>query len=160
MDPTGTAADAPVDRRLVDHCLRQYADVTGPDLRIADTLTPLRDALAGGRVRVSGPMAVDGRELLRLDPVAEIPAAAGDPELDAANQAAAETEAARGVVYVDPATQLPVRTETEPASGGSTIEYLPRSPENLALLVPPVPAGYTQVDQLAHDDVRVAGCVG
>lgn len=157
MDAAGTTADVPVVRRLIDHCLRQYADITGPDLRIAYTLTPLRDALAGGQLRVSGPVAVDGRELLRLDSVVETPADTGDPERDAANQAAAE--AAREVVYVDPASQLPVRIETDPASG-STVEYLPRSPDNLARLVPPVPAGYTQVDRLAHDDVRTAGCIG
>ena len=155
MDPA--AADAPDDRRLVDHCLHQYADVTGPDLRVADTITPLRAALASGRFRVSGPAVVDGRDLLRLDPVIETSAATGDPERDAADQAAAE--AAREVIYIDPATQLPVRIEAGPTNG-STIEYLPRTPENLTLLVPPVPAGYTRVDELTHDDVRTAGCAG
>jgi hypothetical protein len=155
MDPAAT--DVPVDRRVVDHCLHQYADTTGPDLRFADTITPLRDALAGGQYRVSGPAVVEGRELLRLDPVIETPAATGDPERDAAERAA--EEAARKVVYIDPATQLPVRIEVGPTNG-STIEYLPRSPENLTLLVPPVPAGYTQVDEIAQDDVRTAGCAG
>jgi hypothetical protein len=46
------------------------------------------------------------------------------------------------------------------ATTTTDIEILPRTPENLGLLVPPVPAGYALVDQLALDEVRAAGCVG
>jgi hypothetical protein len=93
---------------------------------------------------------------------------------DAEVASAAATGAS--IVYVDPATDLPVRIEDQNVSasidtdgvlttrpeGPSTntyLDYLPRTPGNLELLVPPVPAGYAQVDQLALDEVRAAGCV-
>jgi len=166
---------AAVPRRFVDHCLHQYADRSEGDLQVNDLVTPLRDGLAGGRFEVDGTEVVDGRELIRLRPVVDLPTPSGNPEDDAA-----EATAALGiqqVVYVDPATHLPVRlVESHPGvqfdaetgtiatlpGGPSTttdIEILPRTAGNLALLVPPVPAGYTQVDQLAQDEVRASGCV-
>jgi hypothetical protein len=61
--------------------------------------------------------------------------------------------------YIDPATNLPVR---EGGQDGATtsVEFLPRSAESLALLVPPIPEGYTQVDTPALDDERHSlGCL-
>jgi hypothetical protein len=165
----------PVGRRWVDHCLHQYADTEQTELRMADAVTPMRDALAAGQFQLTGPATVDGRELLRLDPTIDLPEPTGDPDRDTAELAAAY--ARMQIVYVDPTTQLPVRIEpavsgvgteadgthtTVPAEPGSgqTVELLPRTADDLALLVPPIPAGYTRVDHPALDEVRLAGCVG
>ena len=141
-----------------------------------DVVTPLRDQLDAGRLEVAGPAVVDGHELLVLRPAVELPAPTGTPDDDLA--AAADALGHQQEVYVDPVTLLPVRlvessvgvgidTETgviDTVPGGSAttttdIEILARTAENLTLLVPPVPAGYTRVDQLALDEVRTAGCV-
>jgi hypothetical protein len=161
-------------RRLVDHCLHQYADRREADLYYSDVVSPLSEELAAGAFTVDGTVTVDGRELLRLVPV-EVPLeTTGDPVDD--DELMAVATIGTQIVYVDPATYLPVRIEDQrasaspedgvPTSGSSApssntyLEFLPRTPANLELLVPPVPAGYTQVDQLALDEERAAGCVG
>ncbi|HEV7761838.1 MAG TPA: hypothetical protein VGO78_22680, partial [Acidimicrobiales bacterium] len=165
--------DAP--RRFVDHCLHQYADRREPDLYYSDVVSPLVEELAAGTLVVDGTVTVEGHELLRLVSVVEPPEPTGDPINDAELLAMATADA--HTVYVDTATYLPVRIEdpnvstsidedgvvTTVPEGPSTntyLDYLPRTPGNLELLVPPVPAGYTQVAQLALDEVRAAGCVG
>jgi hypothetical protein len=176
LDADGPESLDGVPRRFVDHCLQQYADRREGDLRMHDVVTPVRDQLAGGRLEVEGPAVVDGRELLVLRTVVELPGPTGNPDDDLA--AATEALGHQQEVYVDPVTLLPVRlvetsvgvgidpdtgvVDTVPGGSATTttdVEILPRTPENLALLVPPVPAGSTRVDQLALDEVRAAGCV-
>jgi hypothetical protein len=215
LDGERPPIEDPVPRRLVDHCRHEYADRVELDLQMFDVVTPLAEGLAVSDYEVSGPVDVDGRDLLVLTPLppratsdsneaaeealaeiqAELEAGGNTPaealaeiqaeleaeghtpaeataleearaDLEAQVQADIDAEAADpalhegGIIYVDPATNLPVHLGQAGSGEGKDIEYLPRTAENLALLVPPVPDGYTAVDQLALDEVRAAGCVG
>jgi hypothetical protein len=173
----------PVPRRLVDNCLHQYADVTDPELQMFDVLTPLRVDLAEGEWVVDGPVDVDGRTLVKMTYVVVSP---GDmhidpPETDGEPNTAAEQESAAAALeaiqeavetdlraqqqtlYVDPDTDLPalvVQGEHQDLGQAQELDYLPRTAENLQVLVPPVPDGYEQVDELVRGDVREQmGCV-
>jgi len=119
-------------QRVVDYCTRQYADhvdTDGASIDVdPDALGSLRDDVAGGRLMEDGTEVVDGRELIRLTRI-EPAGAAGD------------------VVLVDPDTYLPVRARGTLDGGvtfSQTYEYLPRTPENLARLLPPIPEGFTE----------------
>jgi hypothetical protein len=141
---TGPTVESPAHsgQRAVDYCSQQYIehrDTGGASTDIEfDGIRQLRDALAAGRWVEDGTEVVDGRELIRLIR-AEGESGAGD------------------VMLVDPDSYLPIRLRGTIAHGGfgetfsQTYEYLPRTPENLALLRPPVPDGFTQVDQFTND---------
>jgi hypothetical protein len=188
IDDEGSSTASEVPTRLVDDCLRQYADRQQLPLQFSDAVTPIRDQLAAGGYVVDGTVTVDGRQLIRV-------AAGAQPEDTVVDFGEVTDPGERSkvlsnesvemlhlltqpVVYVDPATYLPVTivqqdghvsadlddgridvVRTGPADE-QQVEFLPRTAESLALLVPPVPAGYTLVDQLALDEVRAAGCVG
>ncbi len=134
----GPAVDSPAHsgQRVVNYCTRQFVDhieTDGASTDVdADALGGLRDDVAAGRLIEDGIEVVDGRELIRLIGRAQAPTA-------------------REVVLVDPDTYLPVRARGTMETGerfSQTYEYLPRTAENLALLLPPIPEGFTQVDPL------------
>ena len=133
--------------REVDYCFSDYSDTEQPWLPVGTEAQQIRDQLADGTLVASGTEVVDGRELIRLlQPVPE-----GMPE---------DTDAA---VYVDPDTYRPLLQRIYPGTEYETIvtiEYLPRTPENLSLLVPTVPAGFTQVAAPHEkDELDSAGCL-
>jgi hypothetical protein len=110
--------------RAVDHCRRQYADITGPVVT-EPGWGFIRFFLDTGDVVEDGHQEVDGRDLIRI-----------------------RNEDGSYVVLVDPETYLPAQI-TERFLGGeptvTTYERLERTEENLALLSPPVPDGFTVV---------------
>lgn len=148
-----------VPSRFVDHCLGQYADREQPYLSVGTPAESFLRWLGAGAWVMDGTEVVDGRALLRLvlfDPAME--EATGTISEHADDQAAEATAVGSGeVMYVDPETHLPV---LHVAGGSRTeIELLPRTAENLGLVVPPVPDGFARVETPALDDQRIAhGC--
>lgn len=136
-EPIGVADTLHVHRRLVDHCLRQVSDYPGDLIVGGGEAEVIRNGVEGGELEIVGTEVVGGRELVKLGP--------------------APGTAAISVVYLDPETLLPV--ETTRGELRYTFEYLPRTAENLALMVPPEPPEYPEVPTMADDDARrVAGC--
>jgi len=138
---TGPTIDVPAHsgQRVVDYCTRQYVDhvdTDGASVDVKGDFGTLRDAVAAGRLSEDGTEVIDGRELIRLTRIEPVPGVADH------------------VVLVDPDTYLPVRARGRLSSGetfSQTYDYLPRTAENLALLLPPLPEGFTQVDSLSRD---------
>jgi len=138
----GTASDATNDvfggdldeddvMRIVSHCRHEVSDETQSAMT-ATPAWPFRDEPDGFvppseiTAVVDGHETVDGRDLVRVK--------------------VAETGE---VVLVDPATSLPVSGITEPGTPDqalTTYDYLPRSPENLELMLPPsAPDSYEHI---------------
>jgi hypothetical protein len=134
--------------RNVDHCFREYQD---EELRLP--LEAVREAMPenrrvgaipeamfdDGELVADGTEVVDGRELLRY--------------LDDEND---------GVVWLDPETRELVRqryaTRTDDEQT-TTYEFLARTPENLAVLAPEVPPGYTTpFTDRTDEEWAAAGC--
>lgn len=141
--------------RVVDHCRRQYADdpdVTSEPITGESDPRAVLDALAAGELAEDGTEVVDGRELVRL--------------VGTTGETTGDELAMTREVLVDPATDRPVMEREwapdAPADGGydeTVYDYLPRSAENLALVVPAIPDGYTQVAYAAAwDDLEAGGC--
>jgi hypothetical protein len=158
LDQPSPGNDEAIPARTVDHCLRQYTDGSDPGLpsgsgapRGVSEAQVIRNRLADGRLVEDGTQTVDGRELIRLRDV--------PPEDDGFNYTGPAEDT---VVLVDPDTYRPISLRSYPDSEHEyvqTFEYLPRTEENLALLSPPVPEGFTQVDALPGDAERsAAGC--
>lgn len=130
--------------RRIDHCFREYTDdpTASSGVPSGTEVDEMQRALDEGRLVVEGERELDGRATIRL-------------RYDGA-------EPREGYVWLDATTLLPFRAEGQEDSDGAfveTTELLPRSAENLETLVPPVPAGYTKVDQLRDPDAgAVAGC--
>jgi hypothetical protein len=136
VDPVGT--------RTVDHCLSEYADdLSEPtDSSPSTWADELEESLNAGSLVVDGREVVEGRDAIRLR------IAPPDPR--------------DGFVWLDATTLLPFRSEGHADSDGAfteTFEFLRRSEENFDLLVPPVPARYTKVDEIPDRNPSApAGC--
>ena len=133
--------------RTVDYCFREYTEAPEAQLPPRKEAELLRDGLADGSLVVDGTEVVGGRELVRL---------ADRDSLDLAPDL-------RIVQLVDPETFLPAGAigygGLEADGYVQTIDYLPRTPENMALLVAPVEPGFALVDSLRGDADRAdAGC--
>jgi len=126
--------------RTVDHCVSEYSDdVAEPGTKAPpDTSADyFEERLVEGRLVVDATVEFKGRDAIRLR--IEPP----DPR--------------SGYVWLDATTLLPFWSEGSADSDGDfteAFEFLPRS-ENLDLLVPPVPAGYTKVDKVPDRGVML-----
>lgn len=186
MPPPGTPPFDPslpqITMRKVDHCFGEYRDFEQAALPGSNEAARVRDGLADGSMVRDGTQVVDGRELIRVvpviapatgagdagpgttptdtstpqttpaDPDAPSPAPDGEPTLDTDH-----------VTLVDPESYRPVMLLGYPGSSAEyvmTVEYLPRTPENLALLSPPVPDGFVPTDVVRGDGERVDRCGG
>jgi hypothetical protein len=131
----------PVGTRTVDHCVSAYADDLSKqgDLPPNSSADDLEARLAEGRLVVEATEEFRGRDAIRLR------IAPPDPR--------------DGFIWLDAATLLPFWSEGQADSDGAfteAFEFLPRSAESLDLLVPPVPAGYAEVENLPDRGVKLA----
>jgi hypothetical protein len=134
--------------RSIDHVHHTFSDnCVGENGIIGsgeDVAAMISRELAKGHYFQDGTEVVDGEELL----VVRIRSGIGE---------SGEWESSsRSALYVDPDTHLPVGQRIYDEDGrlthDETVEYLPRTPENLALTTaPPVPAGYTRVGRPIDD---------
>jgi hypothetical protein len=145
---------------VIDHERREYWTDSAEDLveapgPIADRV---RERLAADGWVLEGTEVVDGRTVERYvaspleyrlcgDPGGHTDDGCGPPGVD---QEVVQVQ--RHVVWIDPATGRPVReVEDDPGGAGVELEtgyeFLPRTPENLALLEAEVPEGYRLVER-------------
>jgi hypothetical protein len=163
----------PIPNRTVDHCFSEYADGVQPSIPVGPGSGTewVGNALEWGWWTEDGTQVVDGRELLRFrEMLSDVnanppPGPGGDQETTTPQPSVtgpAPEDEVLGIALIDPETDRLVTYTGYPGSEAEytmTLEYLPRTPENLALLVPPVPEGFTQVDALRSDgDRAAAGC--
>lgn len=143
-------SDHPVEQvRTVCYDVRRYGQGEAPMVTPVSEAERIRQMVEADMLVEDGTEVVDERELIRLRAV----------PTDALPD--------RGAYLVDPETYRPVMYRGEPSeltdqdgqvhrfSGSVTrFEYLPRTTENLALLSPPVPDGFTEVssEELQHID--------
>jgi hypothetical protein len=129
--------------RMVDYCFEEYVESEQQALPARNEAEFVGEQLADGKLIEDGTEVIDGRELIKLRTPGDY---------------------AEHTYYVDPDTYRPVQLHGYPDDAGvpgyvMTFEYLPRTPENLALLVAPLPGGFSQVDALPTDGQRLAaGC--
>jgi hypothetical protein len=129
--------DRPPTYTIVDHCSKEYTVEEEP-LFLAggqNVAAWIIESLRNGSMQVDGTEVVDGRELIRMH------------------------EVSYKTLLVDPDTYRPVRAIGEGIDNNvtTTIDYLPRTPENLALLRTVIPDDFVQVDQLRTFEA-LAGC--
>jgi hypothetical protein len=121
----------------VDHCSKEYTVEEKPVFIAGgqNLAAWIIGSLRNGSMQVDGTEVVDGRELIRMH------------------------EVSHKTLLVDPDTYRPVRAIGEGTDDNvtTTIDYLPRTPENLALLRTVIPDDFVQVDQLRTFEV-LAGC--
>ena len=130
----------PKGQRQIDFCFGEYMDWDiGPLVTPETKAQRIRQDLDRGVLVEDGREVIDGRDTIRLRRTDH------DERM-----------------WLDEATLLPVRTAGTWAGGGdysTTHEFLPRTDETRQLVVPPVPEGFTKVDQVRGDGAaRDAGC--
>lgn len=114
----------------VDHCDAEYTDASREVMPERMIGNDLRDAVESGRLVIEGTEVKDGRDAIRI--------------VDGTEASSDET------LWLDAETLLPFRLEGASGEGHAggyliTVEFLPRSDDNLAELVVAVPEGYTYV---------------
>jgi hypothetical protein len=129
--------DRPRTYTVIDHCSKEYTVEEEPGFvaQGQNSAAWIIESLRNGSIQVDGTEEVDGRELIRMH------------------------EVSYHTFLVDPETYRPVRAIGEGIDDNvtTTIDYLPRTLENLALLRTVISDDYVQVDQLRDFDV-LAGC--
>ena len=118
--------------RIVSHCRREVTDESGSGMT-GNPAWPFSDAPSDLATPDDVTVVVDGSEVV-----------------DGTVLARVRVVETGEVVLVDPATSLAVRGTSDPGTADevtTTYEYLPRSPENLALVAPPAaPDEYAAVE--------------
>ena len=179
--PTAVPTDGPSAgeaARSLDYCFRQYAPVEAAIDHEAGTLATewVQQGLAEGHLVEDGTEVVDGRELIRLVETSPFVGTPDGLEGSGSDEAPVGFEVVEGeatelvpdevttqtgarTVWVDPDTYRPARAVDSATGSTQTYEYLERTPENLALMSPAVPAGFTEVAELPDAVEReTAGC--
>jgi hypothetical protein len=131
---------------MVDHATQTYVEGCWGGSGTYGGADPgwIRELLAEGRYFEDGTEEVDGKELIRIRHEA-MPDELGEM-----------VPPARSALLVDPETYLPIVDRHYDVDGGLVcerrVEYLPRTPENLALVgMPAVPEGYRLVPPASDD---------
>jgi hypothetical protein len=173
--------------RQVDYCFGEYKEYDQTAIPGAIEADRIGESLAAGDLVEDGTEVFDGRELIRLvqvpvelqapgvgrqgrplvvegQPTTTTTPPATDPatgELDPD-----EFEYVEHIYLVDAETLRPVHVIGYPGEAPdysdamyvSTIEYLPRTPENMAFLSAPAPDGFALVPELRGDGERYDQC--
>jgi len=171
--------------RQVDYCFSEYREYDQTAIPGHNEAERIGEWLAEGELVEDGTEVMNGRELIRL---VQVPADSSGPNLDGAyidESGALVTlppsttttsapldpdtfEYVEHIYLVDAETFRPVHVIGYPGEEPDhsdamyieTIEYLPRTPENLANLAAPVPDGFTLVPELRGDGARFDACGG
>ena len=142
--------------RTVDYCFRQYTEADNFALPGYSVVGDIREQIESGHLVADGTQVYEGRELLEYKELTQVRSDA-DVLLGLPDQPPITVET--GWVLIDPETYRPVYRVDSGVEYTMAIEFLPRTPENLAQLEPPVPAGFEKVDHLRGDGERAdAGC--
>ena len=172
--------------RQVDHCFGEYVEFDEVAIPGHNEAERLGQWLDEGKLVEDGTEIVDGRELIRLVevPFELRPRTGGGPEepgwtttttgpegpptttADTGTPDPDTFEYVEHIYLVDAETFRPVRIIGYPgeaadhsdASYVATIEYLSRTPENMALFVSSVPDGFELVADLRGDGARYEEC--
>jgi hypothetical protein len=167
--------------RQVDYCFSEYTEYDQTAIPGHIEADRIGEWLDEGMLVEDGTETIDGRELIRLVevPADLLPHERGAPmpgettvptepptTVDPASLDPDTFEYTEHIYLVDAETFRPVRIIGYPgeapdysdASYVATIEYLPRTPENMALLSAPAPDGFELVAQLRGDGERLDQC--
>jgi len=136
----GFDGTTPKGQRSVDFCFSEYMDWdAGPLVTPVTKAERIRQDFDQGLLVEDGTEVTDGRDTIRLR------------RTDGTER-----------MWLDETTLLPVRTSGTWDSGGdysTTHDFLPRTDETRQLVVPPIPEGFTKVDQTRGDGAGMdAGC--
>jgi hypothetical protein len=165
--------------RQVDYCFGEYTEYDQTAIPGSIEADDIGESLASGHFVEDGTETVDGRELIRL---VQVPAdlEPGAPGRNGTNPGATTTvpsgpttsldpdtfEYTEHIYLVDAETFRPVKIIGYPGEAAdysdatyvATIDYLPRTPENLAKLSAPAPEGFQLVPELRGDGERADRC--
>jgi len=167
--------------RQVDHCFGEYEEYDQAAMPGQSEAEFIGEQLAEGSLVEDGTEVVDGRELIRL---VEVPMELGPRRGEGARRPPGTQttttvavpdpddldpstfEYIEHIYLVDAETYRPARVIGFPGEAPDysdalyiqTIEYLPRTPENMASLSPPVPDGFELVPNLRGDGARADAC--
>jgi hypothetical protein len=169
------APDGKISVTLVDFSTGNYAISTDQavsslvysNLGYQNVATQIQDELANGDLTITGSTPLDGQpatELTSTDVSSLLPVAPGIPNLAIrattgtslaptmgtapASMSPVSLEIASETLWVNPTTYLPTQRVVTFTDGGTittAISWLPVTAGNLALLVAPIPSGYTEV---------------
>lgn len=154
--PATVPTNEPSDHEAVafDYCARTYTEVDAIiDGAPNSSFTQfVQSGLDGGTLVPAGTEMVDGKELIRLEektpPTSETQIVHIVEEDGTTRTSIGEPPpVSEGVVWVDPETYRPVKYHDPGLGSDKVYEYFERTPEKLAEMSPPVPAGFTHVDR-------------
>lgn len=160
--PSQVPTDAPSDHQatVFYYCNNTYTEIDALiDGQPNGSYTSfVQEGLEDGRLVPDGTEVIDGKELIRLVEKGQDQGLVLLPDSDARAEDLpngfvvdgppddAPLVPTGGVVWVDPETYRPVKYHDAMNGMEKSYEYLERTPENVAQMSPPIPAGFTHVD--------------